>query len=55
MQGKGRKYVEKIQDVVFNVNGNALALIYEQEGDHATGNVQMASWCEEYAKKNMNY
>lgn len=55
VQGKGRKYVEEIKDLVFSVSRTALALIYEQEGDRATGNAQMTSRREEYARKNMNY
>lgn len=55
VQGKGRNYVEQIQDLVFSVSGNVLALIYEQEGNRATGNAQLASRHEEYAKKYMNY
>lgn len=55
VQGKGRKYVEQIEDLVFSVSGKALALIYEQEADRAKGNAQMTSRRKEYADKYMNY
>lgn len=55
VQGKGKKYVEEIQDCVLSVSGNALALIYEQEGDRAIGNAQMTTRRELYAKTHMNY
>lgn len=55
VQGKGRKYMEEIKDLVFSVKGNALVLIYEQEGDRAIGNAQMASRREDYARKYMKY
>lgn len=55
VQGKGKKYVEQIEDLVFSVSGKVLALIYEQEADRATGNAQMGNRRKEYAEKHMDY